>query len=295
MAGTVLTRRAVARGTGAALAAALPTAPARAGAAPAWEVLPPTPSLPRPDSSGLLEVRGARLSYAQFGLRSGASESVLLLHGGLANSDWWGHLIPVLAQRRRVVALDARGHGRSTLGDAGLGYPLLAGDAVAVLDALGIPRAAVVGWSDGGIAGLVMAMSAPGRVARLFLFGANSSRSGGRPEGQAHPTVRAYLARCAEEYRALSPTPEAFGRLRQALSTMWRSGPEYGRAQLAAIRAPTTVAAGGHDELILPAHSRALAAAIPNAGLVVLPNVSHFAMLQDPPGFAAAVLRFLAV
>lgn len=284
----------------AALPVRLPGAAGRgAAASPAprvsWDALPPTPALPRPDASGILQGQGgARLFHAQFGPRPAAGEPVLLLHGGLANSDWWGHLVPVLATNRRVVALDTRGHGRSTLGDAGLSYPVLAGDALAVLDALGISRAAAVGWSDGGIAGLAMAMSAPARVARLFLFGANSSRSGGRSGGQAEPTVRAYLARCAEEYRALSPVPQDFGRLRQALSAMWRSGPEYGRARLAAIRAPTTVAVAERDELILPAHARALATAIPGAALVELPNVSHFAMLQDPRGFAAAVLRSLA-
>ena len=92
----------------------------------------------------------------------------------------------------------------------------------------------------------------------------------------------------------MSPRPDGFDRLRHALQQMWRSGPDYSPAQLAGIRAPTTIAAGEHDEFIAAAHTRTLAAAIPGASLLIQPGVSHFAMLQDPQQFAADVMRFLA-
>ena len=255
-----------------------------------WTSLPPTPALPSPTASGLLETLGARLFHASFGT---TGEPVLLLHGGLASSNWWGHLIPVLASHHRVFVLDTRGHGRSTLGSPPLTYPQLALDVVTLLDALGLARTAVVGWSDGGIAGLELAITAPGRVSGLFAFGANYNRAGGRTDAQAQPMVRAYEARCASEYRALAPQPAGYDRLRQALRGLWKSGPDHTPRQLSAIRTPTTIAAGEHDEFILEPHTRAMAATIPGAVLFLQPGVSHFAMLQDPSGFAAAVMRFL--
>ena len=263
--------------------------PALVPSTPAWTLLPPTPALPPPDSTGFLETQGARLFHARFG----TGEPVLLLHGGLASANYWGHLIPVLARTRQVLVMDARGHGRSTLGEAGLTYPLLARDALALLDALDIPRLPVIGWSDGGIAGLALAMMAPRRVSRLFTSGANYNRAGGRPDAPSHPTVRAYEARCVQEHHAMSPRTESFDRLRQALGRMWRGGPDYTTAQLATIRIPATIAAGEHDEFITAAHTRALADAIPGARLVIQSGLSHFALLQDPARFAADVMRFL--
>ena len=256
---------------------------------PAWTLLPSTPALPPPDSTGFLEIQGARLFHARFG----TGEPILLLHGGLANANYWGHLIPVLARTRQVLVMDTRGHGRSTLGEAGLSYPLLARDALALLDAVDIPRLPVIGWSDGGIVGLALAMMAPRRVSRLFTSGANYNRAGGRPDAQSHPTVRAYEVRCGREHHAMSPRTESFDRLRQALGRMWRGGPDYTPAQLAGIRIPATIAAGEHDEFITTAHTHALATAIPGARLVIQSGLSHFALLQDPARFAADVIRFL--
>ena len=91
------------------LACALALA-APAQAAYPWERLPPTPTLPKPDHTGAAPVNGIRLWYATYG----HGDPVILVHGGLANSSYWGLQIPVLAQRYQVIVLDSRGHGRST-------------------------------------------------------------------------------------------------------------------------------------------------------------------------------------
>jgi len=75
-----------------------------------WLTLLPTPSLPKPAQSGYAPVNGIRIWYATFG----RGEPVLLLHGGLANSNYWGNQVPVLARNYRVIVMDSRGHGRST-------------------------------------------------------------------------------------------------------------------------------------------------------------------------------------
>ena len=83
-----------------------------------WERLPATPALPKAEHSGVAAVNGIRLWYAVFG----HGDPVILVHGGLANSDYWGLQVPVLARHYQVVVLDSRGHGRSTRTVAPIGY-----------------------------------------------------------------------------------------------------------------------------------------------------------------------------
>lgn len=227
--------------------------------------------------------------YARFG----QGEPVILLHGGLANSAYWGHQIPALAAGHEVIVIDTRGHGRSKLTGPPIGYDQLAGDVIAVMDALGVKQAAIVGWSDGAIIGLALAIRHPERVSRLFAFGANATLQGLIPGGAGTPIFRDYAARTAAEYRALSPAPGNYQKLAQAMDRIWRTQPNFTPAQLGSIRVPTVIADGADEEIIQPAHTRALAAAIPSATLVVFPDAGHFAMLQDPAAFNAALLAFL--
>jgi pimeloyl-ACP methyl ester carboxylesterase len=258
-------------------------------AAPRWQSLPPTPSLPVPDHAGMAEVNGIRLFYAVYG----QGPPVMLLHGGLASANWWGLQIPALAAHRQVIVPDSRGHGRSTRGESRLGYGLMASDMLGLMDRLHIARAALVGWSDGAIIGLDLALHHPGRVSRLFAFGANADPSGLRPVA-GNPVFAAYLARARGEFRTLSPTPGDFDALLADLSAMWRSEPRFRAADLQRITVPTWIVAGDHDEAIRRDHTDRMAALIPGARAVILPEVSHFAQVQDPDGFNRAVLRFLA-
>jgi alpha-beta hydrolase superfamily lysophospholipase len=86
-------------------------------AEPQWMTLPPTPVLPKADRSGYASVNGVKIWYAVFG----RGEPVILLHGGLANSNYWGNQVPVLAKRYQVVVMDSRGQGRSTLDEQPIG------------------------------------------------------------------------------------------------------------------------------------------------------------------------------
>src|SRR5258708_7355383 len=118
-----------------------------------WERLPPTPTLPKPERGGLAPVNSIRLWYAIFG----QGTPVILVHGGLANSDYWGLQVAALAPHYRVIVLDSRGHGRSTRTDAPITYDLMSSDVLALMDYLRIEKAALVGWSDGAIIGLDIA------------------------------------------------------------------------------------------------------------------------------------------
>jgi len=263
---------------------------AEEAARPAWLTLPPTPTLPETTRSGTVTLNGTSIFHAQFG----AGPHVLVLHGGLANSNYWGHLVRALAQSFTVTVMDTRGHGRSPLMSRAFGYGVFAADAAALLDALKIPSAAIVGWSDGAVTGLALAMTRPERVAKLFAFGANSSPDGMIAGGARSSVFAAFAARCRAEYAQLSPHPERWPQLLDALRPMWRSEPQFSARQMASVTAPTTIADGEHDEIIRRDHTALMARQIPGARLVILPRVSHFAMLQNPDGFNREVSGFLA-
>ena len=253
-----------------------------------WMTLPPTPSLPAPQSSGKVEVNGASIWYAVFG----SGPPVVLLHGGLANSNYWGGQVPALAAAHQVIVIDSRGHGRSTRDGKPYGYALMAADVLGVLDKLAIPKAAIVGWSDGAIIGLLLAMNHPERVSRLFAFAANSDPSGVKDVDKS-PVFQEFIARAEKEYEALSATPGDYKEFVEEISGMWSKQPKWTRADLEKIKVPTWIVDADHDEAIERGNTEFMAESIPRAGLLLQPEVSHFSMLQDPAQFTADILRFL--
>jgi len=260
-----------------------------AGAGERWEMLPPTPAPIPATRSGHANVNGISVYYAVYG----SGPPVILLHGGLANADYWGNQIKALMPRRTVIVMDSRGHGRTTLDTRPYGYDLMADDVVGLMDFLQIPKADVVGWSDGGILGLDLAIRHKDRVGKVFAFAANTVTSGVMDDVEKNPTFAAFIKRAGDEYRAYSATPKEYDAFVEQISKMWASEPNWSDAQLAAITAPVLVVDGDHDEAIKREHTEYIAAAIPHAGLLILPNASHFAFLQDPELFNFAMLHFL--
>jgi pimeloyl-ACP methyl ester carboxylesterase len=261
-----------------------------AHAAASWQSLPPTPALPERLGSGFAPVNGIRIFYAIFG----EGRSLLLLHGGLANSNYWGAVIPIFAAHHyKVIVADSRGHGRSTRTPQAYSYDLMADDVVALLDYLKIDRTDLVGWSDGGIIGLDIAMHHPRRLRRLFAYGANSDPSGLTPDIDKSATFNAFIERGRGEYRVLSATPDDYAGFLTQIQAMWAQQPNWTKQQLQHIDVRTAIADGAHDEAIQRAHTEYLARTIPHAKLVILDDASHFGMLQNPPEFASAVMTFL--
>jgi pimeloyl-ACP methyl ester carboxylesterase len=254
-----------------------------------WETLPPTPAPISTDRAGDIEANGIKLHYAIYGKGS----PVVFLHGGLANSDYWGHQVQAIAAHHTVVLIDSRGHGRSTRDARPYGYDLMADDVVAVLDALKIQKADIVGWSDGGILGIDLALRHKGRVGKVFAFAANTMTSGVKEGVEKDPTFAAYIERAGREYEVHSSTPKDYHAFVDQISKMWAGQPNWTDEQLRSIETPVLIVDGDHDEAIKREHTEYIAATIPRAGLLILPNVSHFAFLQDPALFNFAVLHFL--
>ena len=273
------------------LVAMFGVATARA-ADPQWLTLPPTPALPAAAQSGYAPVDGIKIWYATFGPAAKDREPVILLHGGLANANYWGNQVRALKSRYRVIVMDSRGHGRSTRDDQPYGYDLMASDVIGLMDFLHVPKAAIVGWSDGAIIGLDIALHHPERLTKLFAFAANSDPSGVADIAQS-PVFNAFIARAEKEYEALSPTPSEYKGFLAQTEKMWETQPHWTADDLKTIAVPTWIADADHDEAIKRENTEFMAANIPGAGLLLQPEVSHFSFLQNPDQFSADVLYFL--
>jgi pimeloyl-ACP methyl ester carboxylesterase len=257
-------------------------------AEPLWLTLPATPTLPAPEHSGYAPVNGIKIWYAEFG----QGEPVILLHGGLANANYWGNQVPVLAKNYQVIVMDSRGHGRSTRNSEPFGYDLMASDVIGLMDFLKIPKAAIVGWSDGAIIGLDIAIHHPERATKLFAFAANSDPSGVKDVNQS-PVFNRFIARAGKEYERLSPTPDQYKQFLDEITKMWPSQPNFTAKQLHAIKVPVWIVDGDHDEAIKRENILFMAKQIPRAKLLLQLDVSHFSFLQNPQQFNDDLLRFL--
>ena len=261
---------------------------AAARAEPQWLTLPSTPTLPDGGKTGLAPINGIKLWYGEFG----HGTPVILVHGGLANANYWGLLVRALAPHYRVIVMDSRGHGRSSRDAHPYGYDLMADDVVGLMDYLKIDKAALVGWSDGAIIGLDIALRHPKRLTKLFAFAANSDPSAVK-DVEHDPVFSAFISRARKEYETLSPTPKEYDAFLNQIEKMWSSEPHWTADTLHTIKVPTWIVDADHDEAIKRDNTLFMADNIPGSGLLIQPQVSHFSFLQDPAQFNGDVLRFL--
>ncbi|MEO7426377.1 MAG: alpha/beta hydrolase [Fibrobacteria bacterium] len=249
------------------------------------------PPLPETGASGWIECDGARIWYAAYG----AGKPVILLHGGMGHSGNWGYQAPALVDAGyRAILIDSRGHGRSTRDARPYSYEILASDVATVIGALRLERPALVGWSDGACTALVLAARAPETVAGVFFFACNMDPTGVRENIEFGPLLDRCIGRHAADYARLSATPDQFKSFSEAVGLMQRSQPDYTAEDLGRIEVPTVIAHAEFDEFIKPEHAEYLARSLPQAKLVRLHGVSHFAPLQRPDSFNQALLAFLS-
>lgn len=247
-------------------------------------------TLPPADTSGHVHHVGADIWYASYG----SGPAVVLLHGGLGHAGNFAHQVDDLRDAGyRVILIDSRGHGRSSRDSRPYSYVLMGQDTLAVLDHIGVERAAFVGWSDGACIALILGDKHPDRVDGVLYFACNMDPSGALPFVPT-PVIDNIFGGHMRDYAALSTTPDDFKAFADAVGDMQRTQPNYTAADLAMIHVPVTVLHSVGDEFIRPEHAAYLADTIPGAKLVVLPDVTHFAPLQRPEVFNAAILDFLA-
>jgi pimeloyl-ACP methyl ester carboxylesterase len=225
--------------------------------------------------------------------RGEGSKTVVLLHGGMSDSDTLlGPLSAALGQRYRVVAFDRRGHGYTADSDKPFHYDDMATETISVLEQVVGGRAHLVGWSDGGIVALLVALRRPDLVGRLVTIGANFHHDGILPLDL--PPDSPVLAMLAQNYAERSPDgAEHFGIVAEKFMTMAKTEPTMTVDDLKQIAAPTLVMVGD-DDVITFSHTCALYESLPSGQLAVVPGASHALPIERPDETSHIILHFLA-
>lgn len=245
---------------------------------------------------------------------TGSGSPVLLIHG-LGYARWgWEPLLPLLAERHRVISFDNRGIGESSVPPGPYTAEMMAGDAVAVLDAAGVESAHVVGTSLGGMIAQELALAHPARVDRLVLIATTPGAPAGHPmpevtvrllteAPQLDPEVA--LRRFVENALGPDPDPELVERI-QAHRLARPQDPAGWAAQAAAgtgytggerardIAAPTLVVTGTADRVVDPANADLLAEMIPDARFEKVADGGHLVFWEHPALVAELINDFLA-
>lgn len=217
-------------------------------------------------------------------LERGSGEPLLLLHGNGEDLSYFEHQIPEFSGHFRVIALDTRGHGRSPRGYAPFSIAQFADDLAEFMDAHGISRAHILGFSDGANIALAFALKYPARVNRLILNGGNLKPSGVKLFVQL-PIVAAY---------GISSLIALFDRkalAKKELLGLMVTQPNLRPDDLAGMKLPTLVVAGTRD-MIKTSHTKKIHRAIPGSRLKLIEG-DHFVANRNPSAFNAAVLAFL--
>ncbi|NEX22942.1 alpha/beta hydrolase [Thiorhodococcus mannitoliphagus] len=225
---------------------------------------------PHPQT-GSIYTDGAAIHYQRY---PGQGPAILLLHGGLSHRlSWFSQLPWLVSSGREVVLIDSRGHGRSDLGDGELSYERHAADVMAVMAALHLRKADIIGWSDGGNTALVLAHLHPERINRVLAISANYDPSGLTAEARADAgrPANAFTYWINRWWTEAGPKTQALeGRIKR----MWLSGPNLTPTDLTGIRCPVLLIVGGRDVIRLE-HAEAMAGLIPGARLEVVVDGGH--------------------
>lgn len=262
--------------------------------------------------SGFAQIRNARLAWWADGPDDGdgdRGDPLVLVHAGVADARMWEPIVPALAAGHRVIRFDMRGYGRSL---SGRGAFAPAGDLAALLDALAIERAHVIGASFGGLVALELAATQPERVASLVLLAAalpdiepsarlleyaeaeEAAVEVGQIEDAVEINVRMWAARSTPAVQALVADMQ-----RDAFELLLREGAASDEldppvsSRLEQIRVPVTVAYGERDVEDFKQIAHRLHAELPDATLHEISDADHLLALDQPEAVAQLILLHL--
>ncbi|PWS29942.1 hypothetical protein DF947_20360 [Pedobacter paludis] len=229
-----------------------------------------------------LKINGIKLYYEVYG----TGEPLLLLHGNGGSINSFSKQIPDFAQKYKVIAVDTRGQGRSKDPiSKDLSYDLFAEDIKDLLDSLQLKNVNVLGWSDGGNTGLILASKYPEYVKNLIVMGANLN-----PSDLA--VKKKTLEKTEKDIKKLMAENKESNIPIIRLLEMVLKEPNINPETLSNIKAKTLVLAGENDE-ILENHTRLIAKRIPNSNLYIFKGETHFVVTENPALFNKTVLDFL--
>jgi pimeloyl-ACP methyl ester carboxylesterase len=240
-----------------------------------------------------VEIAGVRIWYDE----SGQGTPLVLLNGGLCTNEIWSAQLPVFGEHFRVFALEQRAHGHTPDVEGPLSYNDMASDAIGFIETVVGGPVDLLGFSDGGITSLLVAIAKPDLVRKLVTLGTNFDTAGFVPEAAQ---MAASMTPDAEDiamfrslYEASSPDgAEHWPIVVKKVTEMWTTEPHIPVSDLGRIQAPTLVISGD-DDMITLEHSAELYKSIPTAQLAVVPGTSHAAAMEKPDLVNGIVIDFL--
>jgi len=238
-----------------------------------------------PAAGKYYDIRGLRMYCETYG---SAGRAVLMIHGNGGSIAAFEHNIPYFAGKYRVIVADSRAQGRTRDDGPDITFEMMADDYAALLDALHVDSAFVIGWSDGGITALLLAMRHPEKVIRLAASGANL-----RPDASAFaPGVWESCRRTYERDRAKAWATEQEKNAWKLFVLDWRE-PTITSAALGVVRCPALIICGDHD-LISLEHTVEIYRSLPRAALWVVPHSGHATLIEHADEFDRTVDHFFS-
>ncbi|MFA1627002.1 alpha/beta fold hydrolase [Rhizobium mongolense] len=250
-----------------------------------------------------VNVNGMQIYYEV----SGDGDPLVVLHGAYMNIPSMGTIIPKLAKTHKVYALEFQGHGRTTDIDRPITYPNLADDVAAFMDAVGLKKADIFGYSMGAAAGLQVAIRHPEKVNKLIAASVAYDAEGWQPEFRAfipQMTVEMFVGMpFAKDYRKLAANPDGFPALVKKLIALEHE-PIAWEADVKAVKTPVLIVTGDADVATLE-HSVAMfrllgggtmgdmGKPLPTSRLAVMPATSHTAVINQAELLHAFIEPFL--
>ncbi|MER6150942.1 alpha/beta fold hydrolase [Streptomyces hirsutus] len=238
------------------------------------------------NGSAYAEVNGLEMYYEVHGVDRAPRRPLVLLHGGVLTVGLsFGAVLPALAADRPVVAPELQGHGHTADVDRAMRVPDLASDVVALLDAIGVEEADLLGYSLGGLIALEIGVRHPGRVGRLVLAAAPYTQDGVHEEVRApdysSPRLpgEADFREMADAYAASAPYPERFEDLLAKCSAAAHAPLPWTADDLRGLAAPTLLVIGDTD-FVRVEHAAEMQRLIPRSRLAVLPATTHMTLMR---------------
>jgi pimeloyl-ACP methyl ester carboxylesterase len=232
------------------------------------------------------DINGFKMYYEEYG----QGEPLVLIHGNGGSIALMGYQIEYFSKNFRCIIADSRGHGKSTLNTSQLQYPKMAEDWVALLDYLKIDSANIVGWSDGGILGLLIAIHHPKKVKKLAVMGANLQPDSSAVYPWAVKWVKDYDKAIDKKIAAKDTTQD--WKFQKQLFNLLGKQPHIPVTDLKKITAPTLVL-GGDKDVIREQHTMKIYQNIPKSQLCIFPGQTHMIPVMDAALFNTTVERFL--
>lgn len=210
------------------------------------------------------ESRGFKMYYETYG----NGTPLLIIHGNGGSINDFTNQVPFFEKQYHVILADSRAQGKSIDNADSLSYEMMADDLNALLDHLHVDSCYVIGWSDGGINGLLLAIRHPGKVKKLAVTGANLV-----PDSSAvEPEIFTWAKFLSDSINKLPLSSEV--KTNRKLFNLLAHEPHITVAQLQTIKCPVLVIGGDHD-VIRPRHTMLIAESIPKSYLWILPNSGH--------------------